>query len=156
MSSSKSPNAERQQRHREGVSAHQRNERGLVFTQLIGEPVNPDNFTKKFFRLVKRAGIRPITFQGLRHAHAAEMLRANVHPKIVSQRLGMPPFRSRWALILARRGRDAEGRRAADRRLAASARQQLGWQIGGKWLSSCPIELVKLLISWTWMGGRVV
>jgi integrase len=65
-----------------------KDQRGLVFTQLTGEPVNPDNFSKEFVRLVKRAGIRPITFHGLRHTHATEMLRANVHPKVVSERLG--------------------------------------------------------------------
>jgi hypothetical protein len=35
-----------------------RNEGGLVFTQLSGEAVAPDNFTKEFGRLVKRAGVR--------------------------------------------------------------------------------------------------
>jgi integrase len=65
-----------------------KDDRGLVFAELTGEPVSPDNFTRKFTRLVKRAGVRPITFHGLRHTHATDLLRANVHPKIVSERLG--------------------------------------------------------------------
>jgi integrase len=65
-----------------------KDDRGLVFAEITGDPVNPDNFTRKFTRLVKRADVRPITFHGLRHTHATNLLRANVHPKIVSERLG--------------------------------------------------------------------
>jgi integrase len=65
-----------------------RDERGLVFAEITGEPVIPDNFTRKFARLVKRAKIRPITLHGLRHSHITDLLRAGVHPKIASERAG--------------------------------------------------------------------
>ena len=65
-----------------------RDERGLVFAEITGEPVIPDNFTRKFARLVKRAKIRPITFHGLRHTHITNLLREGVHPKIASERAG--------------------------------------------------------------------
>ena len=65
-----------------------KNERGLVFTRMDGEPVNPDNFSKEFARIVKRAKVRPITFHGLRHAHITALLQAGVHPKVASERAG--------------------------------------------------------------------
>jgi integrase len=41
-----------------------------------------------FGRIVERAKIRPITFHGLRHTHATDLLRPGIHPKITSERLG--------------------------------------------------------------------
>ena len=61
---------------------------GLVFTRIDGDPIRPDSVTKMFARLVRRAGVRPISFHGLRHTHATDLLRAGVHPKIASERLG--------------------------------------------------------------------
>lgn len=65
-----------------------KDERGLVFAQVSGEPVNPDNFSNEFKRVAKRAGVRPITFHGLRHTHITNLLREGVHPKIASERAG--------------------------------------------------------------------
>jgi integrase len=61
---------------------------GLVFTRIDGGPIQPDSVTKMFARIVARAKIRPISFHGLRHTHATDLLRAGVHPKITSERLG--------------------------------------------------------------------
>jgi integrase len=61
---------------------------GLVFTRIDGDPIQPDSVTKMFGRIVERAKIRPISFHGLRHTHATDLLRAGVHPKIASERLG--------------------------------------------------------------------
>ncbi len=61
---------------------------GLVFTRIDGDPIQPDSVTKMFARIVARAKIRPISFHGLRHTHATDLLRAGVHPKITSERLG--------------------------------------------------------------------
>ncbi len=46
-----------------------------------------------FARLVARAQVKPVSFHALRHSHTrdllrADLLRAGVHPKIVSKRLG--------------------------------------------------------------------
>jgi integrase len=61
---------------------------GLVFTRIDGDPIWPDSVTKEFGRIVQRAKVQPITFHGLRHTHATDLLRAGVHPKITSERLG--------------------------------------------------------------------
>lgn len=60
----------------------------LVFTKIDGEPVQPDGMSKEFVALAKRAGLPGVTLHTLRHTHASDMLRANIHPKIVSERLG--------------------------------------------------------------------
>lgn len=64
-------------------------ERGaLVFTRQDGSIINPRNLSKEYYRLVRKANIRPVTFHGLRHTHFTELLRAGVHPKIASERAG--------------------------------------------------------------------
>jgi integrase len=63
-------------------------EDALVFTRRNGEPVNPNYFTHHFRRMVTDSGLRRIRFHDLRHSHATHLLQANVHPKIVSERLG--------------------------------------------------------------------
>lgn len=65
-----------------------RNDEGLVFTTLDGEPVRPRNLTKEFTRLVKRAGGHRITFHGLRHTHITALLKDGTNPKVVSERAG--------------------------------------------------------------------
>ena len=61
---------------------------GLVFTSIDGAPLRPDGVTWRFAKLVSQAGVRRISFHGLRHTHATDLLRAGVHPKIASERLG--------------------------------------------------------------------
>jgi len=60
----------------------------LVFTRIDGDPMQPDSVTKIFARIVIKAKVKPISFHALRHTHATDLLRAGVHPKIVSERLG--------------------------------------------------------------------
>jgi integrase len=64
-----------------------RDENALVFARLDGEPIAPDTFTGWFARVAKRAGVR-INFHGLRHTHMTDLLRANIHPKVASERAG--------------------------------------------------------------------
>jgi integrase len=66
---------------------------GLVFPDPMGYPQRPRNVTKAFAGLVVRAGLSPVTIHGLRHTHITELLRAGVHPKVVSERVGhaLPP-----------------------------------------------------------------
>ncbi len=65
-----------------------KNGSGLVFTKLDGAVVNPLNLTQQFAKLVKRTGIRKVTFHGLRHAHFTNLLREGIHPKVASERAG--------------------------------------------------------------------
>jgi integrase len=60
----------------------------LVFTQADGAPMEADSVTKGFGRLVDSAGVRRITFHGLRHTHISHQLMDGVHIKIVSERAG--------------------------------------------------------------------
>jgi integrase len=60
----------------------------LLFTAIDGQPLHPGQFSDRFDRLVKGAGVPRIRFHDLRHTHATLMLTAGVHPKVVQERLG--------------------------------------------------------------------
>ena len=60
----------------------------LVFSHGDGSPMDPDSVTKAFDRLINGAGVRRITFHGLRHTHISHQLMDGVHVKIVSERAG--------------------------------------------------------------------
>jgi integrase len=53
-----------------------------------GLPWPPDAFSTAFAACVRRSGMKPFRFHDLRHSHATHLLRAGVHPKVVSERLG--------------------------------------------------------------------
>ncbi|NPV54823.1 MAG: site-specific integrase [Firmicutes bacterium] len=61
---------------------------GLVCTHEDGSLINPDSLSPYFIKVMKKAGFPHITFHGLRHTHATLLLKWNVHPKKVSERLG--------------------------------------------------------------------
>jgi integrase len=61
---------------------------GLVFCASGGDPIHPALFSYYFQRRVRLAGVRRIRLHDLRHTHATHALRAGVHPKVVSERLG--------------------------------------------------------------------
>ena len=60
----------------------------LVFPKPDGRPVHPDIFSNAFERRVARTDVPRIRLHDLRHTHATLLLRANVQPKVVSERLG--------------------------------------------------------------------
>ena len=60
----------------------------LVFPGPDGRPWPPDQITRAFSALVRRAGLAGLRFHDLRHTHATQLLRQGVHPKVVSERLG--------------------------------------------------------------------
>lgn len=66
--------------------AYQNND--LVFAREDGSAIHPDNFSWWFRQHVKAAELLPIRLHDLRHSHATLALRAGVHPKVVSERLG--------------------------------------------------------------------
>lgn len=53
-----------------------------------GRMVSPDWVSRRFRRLAMDAGLHPIPFRDIRHTYATLALRAGVHPKVVSERLG--------------------------------------------------------------------
>ena len=61
---------------------------GLVFTKESGEALHPEDATRYFRQAVKKAMMPTIRLHDLRHTHATLALRAGIHPKVVSERLG--------------------------------------------------------------------
>jgi len=61
---------------------------GLMFATVLGSPPDLSCIGKVFRRILKQAGLPNMRFHDLRHTHASLMLKAGVHPKIASERLG--------------------------------------------------------------------
>jgi integrase len=59
-----------------------------VCVQADGAPWLPSMMTDAFTRLLKAPGLPRVRLHDLRHPHATHLLAANVHPKIVQERLG--------------------------------------------------------------------
>ncbi|WP_423801809.1 tyrosine-type recombinase/integrase [Neobacillus sp. SAB-20_R2A] len=64
------------------------NPHNLVFCNSKGNIMAPSEITRALKRVLKAAGLPDIRFHDLRHSHASVLLSANIHPKIVSDRLG--------------------------------------------------------------------
>jgi integrase len=62
-------------------------EHDLICCYEDGMPWHPGTFSGAFNAALRRAGV-DAGFRALRHGHATELLRANIHPKVVSERLG--------------------------------------------------------------------
>jgi integrase len=69
----------------------------LVCGRYDGKPRSPRAFTKEytvFMETIRAAApdgstdIPRVTFHGLRHSHATQLLRSGIHPKIAQERLG--------------------------------------------------------------------
>lgn len=60
----------------------------LVVDDADGAPMHPDSLSGGWRRKLRQAGLPPVRFHDLRHAHATLMLQQGIHPKIVSERLG--------------------------------------------------------------------
>jgi integrase len=63
-------------------------EADLVFANEIGGPIHPSTFSGLFETYVRKAGLPRIRLHDLRHSYATVALKAGIHPKIVSERLG--------------------------------------------------------------------
>lgn len=61
---------------------------GFVCPRPGGASWAPDVFSTAFAVFVRCSGMKAFRFHDLRHSHASHLLRAGVHPKIVSERLG--------------------------------------------------------------------
>lgn len=60
----------------------------LVFVDEFGAALHPDLFSNRFQQLLKASGLPRIRLHDLRHSYATLALKAGVHPKVVSERLG--------------------------------------------------------------------
>jgi integrase len=64
-------------------------DRGLVFPNQAGKPMNADNLYHRGFKpLLQKAGLSGFTFHSLRHTCATLLVSKNVNPKIISEMLG--------------------------------------------------------------------
>ncbi|GAB3544352.1 site-specific integrase [Arthrobacter tumbae] len=64
------------------------NGQGLVFTDALGFPLNPNNVSKTFGRMAERAGLPKVVFHSLRHLAATIMLQNGLPLPVVSRILG--------------------------------------------------------------------
>ena len=61
---------------------------GYVFTNTVGEPLNPDYLTRRFAYLVQKAGLPPVRLHDLRHGAATLAHAAGADIKTVQEQLG--------------------------------------------------------------------
>ena len=80
----------RHRRHQleERMASGRRGDDGFVFAKPDGSPVHPDLISQTFERTVAQLDLTRIRLHDLRHTHATILLQQNVHPKVVSERLG--------------------------------------------------------------------
>lgn len=64
------------------------NDHGLISQTKKGLPINPYYFEARWLDMVRKSGLPKIRFHDLRHTHASLLLKQNVHPKVVSERMG--------------------------------------------------------------------
>ncbi len=63
-------------------------ENDLVFSHPDGTPLCPSTISHAFANIIRKAGLLHIRLHDLRHSYATLMLKAGVHPKVVSEALG--------------------------------------------------------------------
>ena len=64
------------------------NDDTFVCAREDGKPQQPNSIGHAWDRFIAESKLPRIRFHDLRHSHATVMLKSNVHPKIVSERLG--------------------------------------------------------------------
>ena len=61
---------------------------GLVFSGPLGGLLDPSVLTRNFQTLARKAGYAGVRLHDLRHGHAAGLVLAGTHPRVVQERLG--------------------------------------------------------------------
>jgi Phage integrase family len=92
-----------------------------VFTFEDGRPPHPDTIRQRFDRLAAAAGLSRITFHDLRHSYATGAVKADINPKVVSERIGHADvgyFLQTYAHVLTNDDREAAEQAATSRSAA--------------------------------------
>ena len=63
-------------------------DRGYIFADEAGRPLDPQTFSRTFARLIRKVGLRPIRLHDVRHSAASAWIAKGMNVKAVSQRLG--------------------------------------------------------------------
>lgn len=69
------------------LKEHRQKESGFVVSNE-DQPLSPATLDKQYKAVLKKAGLPNIRFHDLRHTNATLMLKAGIHAKVASQRLG--------------------------------------------------------------------
>lgn len=88
----------------------------LVFCHPGGSPLRPEQVSRWFSSLARRAGVPPVRLHDLRHLHATLALSAGVAPRVLADRLGHSSTAMTTDIyqhVLPDLDRDAAGRVAA-------------------------------------------
>ncbi|MBM7556831.1 tyrosine-type recombinase/integrase [Halanaerobacter jeridensis] len=78
----------KQEEYKEKFGNKYDNQHKLVFRKNNGKPFLPQYATKMFNQVAEAAELGEFRLHDLRHTHATLMLKSEVHPKIVQERLG--------------------------------------------------------------------
>ncbi|MGI8387530.1 tyrosine-type recombinase/integrase [Robertmurraya sp. P23] len=70
------------------IGSHYEHELDLVFPVQQGGFQNPSNIRRQLYGLMKKAGVRRISFHDLRRTHASMLIRSGAQHKLVQGRLG--------------------------------------------------------------------
>ena len=60
----------------------------LVFTTVVGTPVDPNNFSHQFHRWCAEAGVPRVRLHALRHTCVSLLLTLGVNPRVVMEIVG--------------------------------------------------------------------
>ena len=128
----------------------------LLFANLEGRPLRPSAVSSDWGDLAERICMPEITFHGLRHSHASQLIAAGVDIVTISKRLGHA--KPSVTLAIYSHMFHTDDRKAGDRDQCSLGRV-IGWQSGGNRVAKnhfCSAAIAtKLLKDKSWRGGRV-